>query len=69
MNRIILNIGEKEFVAGLTYIAISRATKRENIFFQPFPNFHRFKTIFENKRFKARLAEEERLKSLQNADL
>ena len=65
LNKIILNIGEKEFASGLTYTAISRATKLENIIFQmPFPNFVRFENIFKTNKFKKRLAEEDRLKSL-----
>ena len=65
LNKIILNIGDKEFASGLTYTAISRATELENIIFQIlFPNFIRFENIFKTNKLKKRLAEENRLKSL-----
>ena len=64
MNKIILNLGEKEFASGLTYTAISRATKLENIAFEPFPTLERMMQGFGKARFKERLAEEKRLSRL-----
>lgn len=64
LNKIIINLGEKEFAPGLTYTAISRATKLENIAFQPFPTLSRITNVFSWSRFKERLAEEERLRKL-----
>ena len=59
---IILNFGDKDFASGLTYTAISRVTKLENIAFDyPFPNLKRFTNIFKTKKFRQRLSEEKRL--------
>ena len=60
LDKIILNLGEREFASGLTYTAISRATKLENIAFHPFPTLGRILQGF-NKSFRERLAEEKRL--------
>ena len=65
LDKIILNLGKQEFSSGLTYTAISRATKLENIaFVDPFPIQARIMDIFKSPRFKERLAEEERLRKL-----
>ena len=62
LNKIILNLGDKEFASGLTYTAIIRVTKLENIAFDyPFPNLKRFTNIFKTKKFRQRLSEEKRL--------
>ena len=65
LNKVILNLWRSEFASGLTYTAISRATKLENIAFYPeFPTYARFSEIFSKKRFKEWLDEEERLRKL-----
>ena len=61
LDKIIVNIGEKEFAAGLTYTALSRAKKLENIAFENFPDLRRIRNIFKGKRFINRLEEEKRL--------
>ena len=62
MDKIILNLGESDFAPGLTYTALSRAKKIENIAFDPFPSVHRLAHI---KRFPARLTEEQRLLNME----
>ena len=65
LDKIILNLHDKEFATGLTYTAISRATKLENIAFDPeFPTFKRFDDISKKTQFQERLKEEERLSKL-----
>ena len=64
LNKVILNIGEKEYASGLAYTAISRATKLENVAFNPFPNLIRIRQVFKSVRFKKRLQEEERLRNM-----
>ena len=63
-DKVILNIGDNEFASGLTYTALSRAKKLQNIRFDPrIPNQSRFLKIF-TKKFKRRLQEEERIQNL-----
>ena len=64
LDKIIVNLGDKEFASGLTYTALSRATKLQNIKFDPFPNLSRIKSIFTKEKFKKRLQEEKRLAAL-----
>ena len=59
----------REFASGLTYTALSRTTKLQNIRFDTsfdnlFPNLLRFKNIFRRKKFEKRLQEERRLAAL-----
>ena len=46
MKPIIVNVGEREFAAGLTYTACSRVRTIQDLTFEPFPNYLRFKQIF-----------------------
>ena len=41
MDKVIVNIGEKEFAVGLTYTAVTRTRRLEDIAFDLFPNFYR----------------------------
>ena len=67
MDKVILNLGDREFASGLTYTALSRAKKLENIAFEPddFPTLERIMRIFNKDPFKERLLEEKRLSKLQ----
>ena len=62
LDKIILDIGDKEYASGLTYTALSRAKKLENIAFDPLPLHIWIMNIFKSPRFKKRLKEEERLR-------
>ena len=42
MDRIMINIGDREFACGLTYTAVSRVRSLKDLAFYPFPNFDRF---------------------------
>ena len=42
MQRIMINIGDREFACGLTYTAVSRVRSLKDLAFYPFPNFDRF---------------------------
>ena len=69
LDKIIINLGHREFASGLTYTALSRTTKLQNIRFDTsfdnlFPNLLRFKNIFRRKKFEKRLQEERRLAAL-----
>ena len=66
LDKIIINLGHREFASGLTYTALSRAKKLQNIRFDTsfdnhFPSLLRFKNIFTQNKFKKRLQEETRL--------
>ena len=69
LDKIILNIGEKKYASGLTYTALSRAKKIENIAFDPFPYINRIRKIVKGKRFNNRLEEEKRLLKKQEERL
>ena len=60
LSKIILNIGKQEYAPGLTYTALSRAKKLENIAFDPFPQINRIESI--KNKIKIRLDEEKRLR-------
>ena len=64
LDKIILNLGEHEFSSGLTYTALSRAKKLQDIAFEVPLSFDRIMGIFNSDRFTQRLAEEERLRQL-----
>ena len=65
LDKIILNIGDTEFAAGLTYTALSRTTDIKKIAFDwPFPKIPRFRSIFRSKLFTDRRSEEKRLAKL-----
>ena len=67
LDKVILNLGDREFASGRTYTALSRAKKLENIAFEPddFPTLERIMRIFNKDPFKERLLEEKRLSKLQ----
>ena len=43
--QVILNLSEKEFANGLTYTAVTRVKKLEDLSFKPFPNYLRYCSI------------------------
>ena len=51
---------------GLTYTALSRARKFENLAFDPMPSVERIKRVFNLPTFTKRLEEDVRLKKLQD---
>ena len=61
LDKVILNLGEKEFASGLTYTALSRATKLENIKFEPFPSLIRMTEQIFNAKFRKRVNEEKKI--------
>ena len=63
MDNLIVNIGPNEFANGLTYTALTRVRKFENLYFEPFFNFDRFdKEIRKQKMFIERIAHEKKEK-------
>ena len=41
LEKLILNVGEKEFSNGLTYTGVTRVKRLQDLAFFPFPNFAR----------------------------
>ena len=64
LDKVILNIGDREFQTGLTLVGASRVKSFEGLAFSPFPNYHRFKQIGNSHALKRRIKEEERLEIL-----
>ena len=69
LDKVIINLGAKEFANGLTYTALSRGRKIENLALQPFPDLIRIENFQKSAAFKERLEEDERAKRLEKATL
>jgi hypothetical protein len=41
LDKIIINLGDKEFASGLTYTAVTRVRRAADMSFSPYPNFIR----------------------------
>ena len=63
LDKAVIDIGNNEFTAGLTFVAVSRVRELEDIIFKPF-NFERLQRIKECKRIRERKEEELRLLSM-----
>ena len=42
LDKIIINLGDKEFANGLTYTAVTRVRRAADMSFSPYPNFIRY---------------------------
>ena len=66
LDKVMIDIGRKEFCAGLTYVACSRVRRlKDLLFISPFP-YERLSNISKSKRLQERLCEDERLHLLQH---
>ena len=63
LEKAVIDLGSKEFTAGLSFVAVSRVYSIEDLLFKPF-NFERIQRIKDCKRLGERKDEEERLVSL-----
>ena len=63
MQEATIDLGKKEFAAGLSFVAISRVCALENIIFSPF-SLERLQRVKTSTRLQERLAEERRLFSM-----
>lgn len=67
LDKVIIDIGKKEFCAGLTYVACSRVRRlKDLLFISPFP-YERLSNISKSKRLQKRLHEDECLHLLQHS--
>ncbi len=62
LDKVMVNIGDREFSNGLTYTAITRVRRHEDLAFWPFKNYRRFSSIPTAKIFKMRLIQDEKEK-------
>ena len=62
LDSVICDVGEREFAAGLVYVALSRVRRMQNLYFDPFPKRSRFLSIGKTKVFAQRKKQEEREK-------
>ena len=61
MEKVLINLGAREFAAGLTYVALTRCKKVENIaFYTKIPNLIRFTSIKAQKVSKLRQKQDEK---------
>ena len=58
VDKLILNVGPKEFALGLLYVGVTRVKRFEDLAFDPFPDYTRF-DFKSFQQLKVRLAEEE----------
>ena len=57
IDRVILNVGPKEFASGITYTGASRVKGLHFLAFDPLPSFDRIQSIFGTQAFKEKLKE------------
>ncbi|XP_066914898.1 ATP-dependent DNA helicase PIF1-like [Clytia hemisphaerica] len=63
LDKVVVDLGKKESMDGLTYVALSRVKKLSDMVIESFP-FERINKLSEGKRFKFRVREESRLEEL-----
>ena len=65
LDKVVVDVGKREFSTGLTFVACSRVRQLQDLIFsQPFP-YQRLSSLSNNCRLKERQAEDQRLRSLQ----
>lgn len=63
LQKAVIDIGKKEYAAGLSFVAISRVCSLSDVLFKPF-SFERLQRIKNCKRLQERMLEEKRLASM-----
>ena len=69
MEKVIIDLGQKEFACGLAYTALSRAKRLEDIAFDPVPELARITSLQSGARVAERKAEDKRLSRMEVATL
>ena len=64
MNKVVIDIGKREFTPGLTFVACSRVRQLSDLAFQPSFDFQRLQSLANSKRLQERKSEDERLQVL-----
>ena len=65
LNKLCVDIGRKEFSAGLTFVAISRVRRLTDLLLNPPFAFQRLKNLSKSRRIEERKEEEKRLSRLE----
>ena len=60
LDSVIVNLGPREFAAGLVYVAPPRVRKIENLYFDPMPTYNRFLSMRKTKVFLQRIKQDEK---------
>jgi len=60
LDKVVIDIGKKEFTAGLSFVAVSRVREIKDLILKPF-DFERLRRIKDCKRIRERKEEEQRL--------
>ncbi|PKY46626.1 hypothetical protein RhiirA4_191897 [Rhizophagus irregularis] len=66
LQKVVIDIGKKEYAAGQSFVTILRVRAFKDILFSPF-SFERLQRIKSLKRLEERIEEESRLMTLQNS--
>ena len=53
--RVIIDLGDREFAAGLTYTALTRVRRLDNLVFDPMPDLTRIKRVVQSAAFKRQI--------------
>lgn len=69
LDKAVVDIGTKEFSAGLTYVACSRVRKLTDLLFDPPFTFERLNNLSHNCRLHERLQEDQRLQHLKSGTI
>ena len=65
LNKVVLDVGKRDFSSGLTFVACSRVQKLQDLLFCPPFDFQRLANLANSQRLQDRLQEDKRLRSLQ----
>ena len=65
LNKVVIDVGKREFSSGLTFVACSRVQKLQDLLFCPPFDFQRLANLANSQRLQDRLQEDKRLRSLQ----
>ena len=69
LGKVIVDLGDREFSIGLTYTALSRCKKFEDLAFDPLPYYNRMVSYFKSDVFKYRRDEDNRLFEMEKKTL
>ena len=65
LGKVILNLGSREFAAGLTYTALTRARCLQDMAFLPMPTLARLENVLKSKTFRTQLADDNKKKGME----
>jgi len=60
LSKVVLNLGDRDFAAGLTYTALTRSKGLSNMAFAPMPTLGRLQSVMRSATFKTQLADDQK---------